>query len=140
MKKHWKLLSELPSLSKRREIVDLIVEGESERALNVLCDLFRVSRVKLVVGEGFLSGHSAYYDGEITIPLPEDSINPYVILHEFAHHLLRERDILQSVTELFFRGGVENERFAIHFPMMFLEGDWYRVWRDRYEPPKGDRT
>jgi len=75
----------------RAEIVRLILEGKAEKVLNLLAEEFEVERPKIKVKH--VKGHSKalalYSAKDKTIYLSDGTLytNPYVILHEFYHHI-----------------------------------------------------
>lgn len=75
----------------RARVVQLIVEGNPERALRLLAKYYGVSEPKLRVGT--VKRHrkvlACYIEKERRIYLSNSSFvtNPFVILHEFYHHL-----------------------------------------------------
>jgi len=75
----------------RARIVHLIVEGSPERALRLLAKYYGVSEPTLRVGT--VKRHrkvlACYVEKERRIYLSNSSFvtNPFVILHEFYHHL-----------------------------------------------------
>jgi hypothetical protein len=73
-------------------IVALILNGQAEKALDLLAENYKVTVPKLKVG--LPKGHKAtaygcYTPKDTTISLLNSDIlgNPFVILHEFYHHL-----------------------------------------------------
>ncbi len=75
----------------RAEIVRLILEGKTEKALSMLATEFEVDKPKIKVKH--VKGHSralaVYSAKDKTIYLADGDFytNPYVILHEFYHHI-----------------------------------------------------
>jgi hypothetical protein len=75
----------------RARVVHLIVEGSPERALRLLAKYYEVSEPTLRVGT--VKRHrkvlACYVEKERRIYLSNSSFvtNPFVILHEFYHHL-----------------------------------------------------
>ncbi len=73
-------------------IVSMIIDSKPEDALDVLSKHYRVSRPKLGMGvtEGKTKGVAAVYSArrkEILAARREYLYNPFVIIHEFYHHL-----------------------------------------------------
>jgi hypothetical protein len=73
-------------------IVELILKGEAKNALNLLSKEYKVDKPKLKVG--LPKGHKTKILGcyvlknsSITLYNRNLLTNPYVILHEFYHHL-----------------------------------------------------
>ena len=75
----------------RARIVELILEGKAEEAIGMLAMEFEVDRPKMKVKH--VKGHSkalaVYSAKDRTIYLSDGDLytNPYVILHEFYHHI-----------------------------------------------------
>jgi hypothetical protein len=85
-------------------IVSLILNGQAEKALELLAENYKVSTPKLKVG--LPKGHKAkafgcYTTKEATISVLNSDImlNPFVILHEFYHHLRTSIDKKHKGTE-----------------------------------------
>ena len=85
-------------------IVWLILNGQAEKALNLLAKNYKVNTPKLKVG--LPKGHKAkafgcYTPKDATISLLNSDImeNPFVILHEFYHHLRTTVDKKHKGTE-----------------------------------------
>lgn len=72
-------------------VIRLILEGRTEDSLNLLAEKYGVSPPKLRVGtvKGRRSVAGCYVAKEKTIYLSKAEVmsNPYVVLHEFYHHL-----------------------------------------------------
>ena len=73
-------------------VVGLILDAKTEKALDMLCERYRVVRPKLGVGvfEGKTKGVGAVYSverREIRAANREFFYNPFVMIHEFYHHL-----------------------------------------------------
>ena len=72
-------------------IVHLIKEGEVEEALSLLSKYYRVEKPKLIVKR--LKGHSkalalySFKNKTIYIQDGEYYSDPFIVLHEFYHHL-----------------------------------------------------
>ena len=85
-------------------IVWLILNGEAERALDLLARRYSVNVPKLEVGlpKGHRKRAYGCYDGRkktISV-LSNDALrNPFVILHEFYHHLRTDLDLKHRGTE-----------------------------------------
>jgi len=70
----------------------LILDSKPEDAISLLCKWYRVSRPRLLVGvlEGKTKGVAAVYSvrrREILAARREYLYDPFVIIHEFYHHL-----------------------------------------------------
>jgi hypothetical protein len=81
----------LDELFKAR-VVAMILDSKTEAALEVLCKRYRVSVPRLGVGvlEGRTKGVAAVYSlerKEILAARREYLYNPFVMIHEFYHHL-----------------------------------------------------
>jgi len=73
-------------------VVATILDSRPEDALSLLCEHYRVSRPRLSVGvfEGRTKGVAAVYSverREILAAKREFLFDPFVIIHEFYHHL-----------------------------------------------------
>lgn len=72
-------------------VVKLILDGDVEGALNLLCRHYGVDSVRIMVGTVKRHrGAAACYVGKnqaIYVSRRENLRNPHVILHEFYHHL-----------------------------------------------------
>ncbi len=73
-------------------VVTHILDSNPEKALELLCDHYRVPLPKLGVGvfKGHSKGVRAVYSGgknEIRAAKREYLYDPFVIIHEFYHHL-----------------------------------------------------
>lgn len=76
----------------KASVVSLILDSRPEEALTVLCAHYRVTRPRLGVGvtEGKTKGVAAVYSPrrrEILAARREFLYNPFVMIHEFYHHL-----------------------------------------------------
>lgn len=76
----------------RTEVVAMILDSRTEDALGLLCEHYHVSVPKLSVGvlEGRTKGVAAVYSlqrKEILAANREYLYNPFVMIHEFYHHL-----------------------------------------------------
>jgi hypothetical protein len=85
-------------------IVSLILNGQAEKALELLAENYRVTKPELKVG--LPKGHKAtafgcYTPKGTTISVLNSDIigNPFVILHEFYHHLRMTVDKKHKGTE-----------------------------------------
>jgi hypothetical protein len=83
-----------PVLDRRfkAEIVAMILDSKTEAALEMLCGRYRVSVPRLGVGvlEGRTKGVAAVYSlerKEILAARREYLYDPFVMIHEFYHHL-----------------------------------------------------
>ena len=95
-------------------IVWLVLNGQAEKALELLAKNYRVSTPKLKVG--LPKGHRAkafgcYTPKDATISLLNSDVvrNPFVILHEFYHHLRTSIDKKHKGTEK------NADKFAVEF-------------------------
>jgi len=76
----------------KAQVVATILDSRTEAALRMLCDRYRVSVPRLGVGvlEGRTKGVAAVYSlkrKEILAASREFLYDPFVIIHEFYHHL-----------------------------------------------------
>lgn len=76
----------------KTKVVWLIFDSKTEDALDMLCKWYRVPRPRLGVGvfEGRTKGVAAVYSvqrREILAAKREYLYDPFVIVHEFYHHL-----------------------------------------------------
>jgi len=85
-------------------MVWLILNGQAEKALNLLAKNYNVSTPKLKVG--LPKGHKAkafgcYTPKDATISVLNSDVimNPFVILHEFYHHMRTSIDKKHKGTE-----------------------------------------
>jgi len=97
-------------------IVWLILNGQTEKALNLLAKNYKVSTPKLKVGlpKGRRAKAFGCYtpkDSTISVLNSDVLANPYVILHEFYHHLRTTVDKKHKGTE----------KNADKFAMKFIE-------------------
>ena len=70
----------------------LILDSKTENAIELMCKWYRVPRPRLLVGvlEGKTKGVAAVYSvqrKEIRAARREYMFNPFVMIHEFYHHL-----------------------------------------------------
>jgi len=98
----------------KSQIVWLILNGKTEEALERLAENYRVNSPKLRVGlpKGHkTNAHGCYSPKNETISvLNSDAFcNPFVILHEFYHHLRTAIDLQQKGTEK------HADKFALDF-------------------------
>lgn len=94
-------------------VVALILDSKPEEALDVLSKWYRISRPRLGIGvvEGRTKGVAAVYSTrrkEILAANREYLYNPFVMIHEFYHHL-RSRSGRHRGTEK------DADKFAIDF-------------------------
>ena len=85
-------------------IVSLILDGQAEKALDLLAKNYKVSTPKLKVGlpKGRRATASGCYtpkDATISVLNSDVIMNPFVILHEFYHHLRTSVDKKHKGTE-----------------------------------------
>lgn len=97
----------------KASVVAMILDSRTEDALDLLSKWYRIERPKLGVGvvEGRTKGIAAVYSlrrKEILAAKREFLYNPFVMVHEFYHHL-RSRTGHHRGTEK------EADRFAIDF-------------------------
>ncbi len=97
----------------KASVVALILDARPEEALDVLSRWYRVEKPRLGVGvvEGKTKGVAAVYSSrrrEILAANREYLYNPFVMVHEFYHHL-RSRSGRHRGTEK------DADRFAMNF-------------------------
>ena len=97
----------------KASVVAMILDSRPEDALNLLSQWYRIERPKLGVGvvEGRTKGVAAVYSlrrKEILAARREYLYNPFVMIHEFYHHL-RSRSGRHRGTEK------DADRFAVEF-------------------------
>jgi hypothetical protein len=85
-------------------IVALILNGQAEKALDLLAKNYRVTTPKLKVGlpKGHkTTAYGCYTPKDATISVLNSDVigNPFVILHEFYHHLRTSIDKKHKGTE-----------------------------------------
>ena len=85
-------------------IVSLILNGQAEKAIDLLAKNYKVSTPKLKVGlpKGRRAKASGCYtpkDATISVLNSDVMRNPFVILHEFYHHLRTSVDKKHKGTE-----------------------------------------
>jgi hypothetical protein len=104
----------------RASVVATILDANPERALDLLCEHYKVEKPKLGVGvvKGRSKGVLAVYSAnrkEILAAKREYLYDPFTILHEFYHHLR-------------YFGGVHRgtEKLADRFALDYIE-DYKRV-------------
>ncbi len=73
-------------------IVSMILDSQTEKALDLLCERYHLTRPRLGVGviEGKTKGVRAVYSvgrREILVAKREYFYDPFVVIHEFYHHL-----------------------------------------------------
>jgi hypothetical protein len=107
-------------------IVWLILNGKAEKALELLAKNYKTSTPKLKVG--LPKGHRAtafgcYTSKDATIAVLNSDVleNPFVILHEFYHHLRTRADKKHKGTEK------NANKFAI---------DFIKAYKAASNPPK----
>jgi len=94
-------------------VVALILDSKTEEALDILSRWYRISRPRLTIGvvEGRTKGVAAVYSTrrrEILAANREYFYNPFVMIHEFYHHL-RSRSGRHRGTEK------DADKFAMEF-------------------------
>lgn len=97
----------------KASVVAMILDSRPEDALDLLSQWYRIERPRLGVGvvEGRTKGVAAVYSlrrKEILAARREYLYNPFVMIHEFYHHL-RSRSGRHRGTEK------EADRFAVEF-------------------------
>lgn len=85
-------------------VVWLIASGSSEKALQMLAEHYKVSMPQLTVGlpKGRKVNSLGCYDARtktITVLNSDILKEPFIILHEFYHHLRTRIDLQQKGTE-----------------------------------------
>jgi len=109
----------LPNMSNadlvfRAKVVYLILSKDTEEALEMLSQHYKVVKPKLKVGmpKRYSKNPACYVAKNRTIHVSRREIlwNPHIILHEFYHHLRRETDA---------QGGIE--KYADKFAQNYLE-------------------
>jgi hypothetical protein len=85
-------------------IVWLILNGQAEKALDLLAKKYKVSTPKLKVGlpkgrKATAFGCYTPKDATISVLNSDVIVNPFVILHEFYHHLRTSVDKQHKGTE-----------------------------------------
>lgn len=85
-------------------IVWLILNGQAEKALDLLAKNYKVSTPKLKVGlpkgrKATAFGCYTPKDAAISVLNSDVIVNPFVILHEFYHHLRTSIDKQHKGTE-----------------------------------------
>ena len=85
-------------------IVWLILNGQAEKALDLLAKNYKVSTPKLKVGlpkgrKATAFGCYTPKDATISVLNSDVIVNPFVILHEFYHHLRTSVDKQHKGTE-----------------------------------------
>jgi len=85
-------------------IVWLILNGQAEKALDLLAKNYKVSTPKLKVGlpkgrKATAFGCYTPKDATISVLNSDVIVNPFVILHEFYHHLRTSIDKQHKGTE-----------------------------------------
>ena len=98
----------------KAKVVYLILSKDSEEALEILSNHYRIAKPKLKVGmpKRYSKNPACYVAKKQTIHVSRREIlwNPHLILHEFYHHLRR-------VTET--QGGIE--KYANKFAQNYLQ-------------------
>ncbi|MGP8124870.1 MAG: ImmA/IrrE family metallo-endopeptidase [Nitrososphaerales archaeon] len=115
----------------KASVVAMILDSRTEDALDLLSKWYRIERPRLGVGvvAGRNKGVAAVYSlrrKEILAANREYFYNPFVIIHEFYHHL-RSRSGRHRGTEK------EADRFAIDFIMVYQ-----RIALERQSPARSD--
>ena len=85
-------------------VVHLILNKQTEQALDLLAKEYRVAVPRLQVGlpKGHIrNAYGTYSSGDQTICVMDSDVfgNPFVILHEFYHHLRTSEDSKHRGTE-----------------------------------------
>ena len=98
----------------KAKVVYLILSKDTEEALELLSQHYKVVKPKLRVGmpKRYSKNPACYVAKKRTIHVSRREIlwNPHLILHEFYHHLRRETDA---------QGGIE--KYADKFAKNYLE-------------------
>lgn len=100
----------------KRDVVQLILNGKAEEALRLLSKNYKVINPKLKIGlpKGHRVKPSGCYSAKnatISLANSDKITNPFVILHEFYHHLRTSIDKKHRGTE----------KHADQFAMEFIE-------------------
>ena len=96
----------------RAKVVYLILSKDTDEAFELLSQRYNVPKPKLKVGmsKRYSKNPACYVSKNRTIHISyrENLWNPHLILHEFYHHLRREKDA---------QGGIEKyaDKFAIKY-------------------------
>ena len=103
----------MPDIDKSH-VVQLILNQNTEEALSTLAEYYKVNVPRLKVGlpKGQRRAHGCYTSKNQTISVSDSSMlcNPFVILHEFYHHL-RSKSVDRQ-----HRGTEKNaNKFAVEF-------------------------
>jgi hypothetical protein len=88
----------------KARVVWLIANGETEKALSVLAEYYKVSTPKLKVGlpKGRKKSALGCYEAKTkTISVLNSDVfrEPFIIIHEFYHHLRTKADLQHKGTE-----------------------------------------
>jgi hypothetical protein len=103
----------------KNEIINLILEGKTEEAINILSDFYKVKPPKIKIGLPKGKSYAlAVYDpfkNIIYFKKEEYMRNPFIVLHEF-YHVIR------------FKMGKHRgtEKLADEFALLFLK-DLYKI-------------
>jgi len=88
----------------KANIVHLILSGDTEKALQLLCKRYQVVEPKISVGmpKRYSRNPACYEAKKRTISVSSSEVlhNPHVILHEFYHHLRRSKDDFRGIEKL----------------------------------------
>ncbi|WXG46774.1 MAG: hypothetical protein WED05_08985 [Candidatus Atabeyarchaeum deiterrae] len=88
----------------KTSVVQLILDGRPENALELLADYYHVSvpRIKVGLPKGHRKNVLGCYtarDRTISVLNSDVLMNPFVVLHEFYHHLRTRVDKVHRGTE-----------------------------------------
>jgi hypothetical protein len=112
----------------KAKVVLLVIAKDTERAIELLSQHYRIAEPKLTVGmpKRYSKKAACYVAKKQTIHVSRRKVlyNPHVILHEFYHHL---RNVTSTQKGL--------EKHADKFAADYLETYW-RVARRRRETPR----
>lgn len=105
----------------KASVVALILDTKPEEAITILCRWYRIGRPRLSVGvlEGKTKGVAAVYSmrrKEILAAKREYLYNPFVMVHEFYHHLRSSSGRHRGT-----------EKQADKFALDFIEAYWRLV-------------
>ena len=106
-------------------VVWLILNGEAERALGLLSEQFnvRVPSIKVGLPKGRRSTALGCYssrDRTISVLNSDALKEPFIIIHEFYHHLRTSADARHKGTE----------KYADRFAKEFIEAYKSELWQD----------
>jgi len=115
----------------KAKVVNLILSKDTEEALQLLSQRYRVAKPNLKVGmpKRYSKEPACYVAKKHTIHVSDRKVlcNPRVILHEFYHHLRNFKDA---------QGGIE--KYAQRFSKNYLQA--YRIVATRIRAQRIERT